>query len=148
MIWGVPGLLLVAAGAAAVLVRRRFVVVRVRGTSMFPTYRPGDRVLVRRAASLRRGEVVVLESRRSGRWRTGPLPGPASGDWLIKRVAALPGDTVPVDCDDVRAGEIVPPGMIIVLGDGERSADSRHWGPVPMDRVLGRVVRQLAGAAS
>lgn len=151
--WAMAGLLIVvvlSAALAVLLARRRFVVVEVSGVSMLPTYRPGDRVLVRRTrvSNLRRDQVVVLESQHRGRWRTGPLPGPKAADWLIKRIAAVPGDTVSVACAGAEIGDIVPPGKLIMLGDGERSADSRHWGYAPADRVLGAVVRQLGAGAS
>ncbi|MEW1848142.1 S26 family signal peptidase, partial [Nonomuraea angiospora] len=44
--------------------RRRYLVVTVRGYSMRPSYLPGDRVLVRRvvAAKVRRGQAVVFEA--------------------------------------------------------------------------------------
>ncbi|GLW11749.1 S26 family signal peptidase [Microtetraspora sp. NBRC 13810] len=134
-----------------VAARRRWVVVRVTGPSMAPTYRPGDRVLIRRVAGskLRRGQVVVFESAREGRWRTGPLPAPEGAKWLIKRVAALPGDPVPPDVARVVHafdGALVPEGRLVVVGDGELSADSRHWGYLPADRVLGVVVRGLSPA--
>jgi signal peptidase I len=150
--WVVAGSLVFVATVVATVVaaRRWLVLVRVTGTSMLPTYCPGDRVLIRRTAgsSLMRDQVVVLEPRRRGRWGTGPLPEPASAEWLIKRIAALPGDSVPVACAGIAEGEIVPPGMLIVLGDGERSTDSRVWGFVPVDRVLGRVVHHRAVGAS
>lgn len=123
--------LTVAAVLGLVVTRRRLVVIDVIGPSMQPTFRPGDRVLMRRRAGgqVRRGSVVVL---RSGR------------QWMIKRVVAVPGDPVP---DSVRpavrhAGR-VPSGRLVVLGDGERSADSRLWGFVPVDAVLGSVVRSM-----
>ena len=54
------------AATAAVVLRRRFVVVEVDGISMRPTYEPGDRVLVRRCGAdrVRRGQVVAV--RRMG----------------------------------------------------------------------------------
>ncbi|GAA3681892.1 hypothetical protein GCM10022224_052740 [Nonomuraea antimicrobica] len=142
-----------ALAAALVAVRRTLVVVRVSGVSMWPTYRPGDRVLVRRAAAgrVRRGEVVVFESAGPSGWGTGPLPAPQAAAWTIKRVAALAGDPVP---DDVAAavaaepGAPVPEGALVVLGDGESSADSRMWGYLPADRVLGVAVRRMSSGAS
>ncbi|MFG2006483.1 S26 family signal peptidase [Spirillospora sp. NPDC048911] len=136
----------VAAATAAVLARRRLVVVHVTGPSMLPTYRPGDRVLIRRvpARRLRHGQVVVFEGPREGRWRAGPLPGLDADSWMIKRVAALPGDPVPGDVVPAVADAVVPDGRLVVIGDGVFSADSRKWGYVPADRVLGVVVRRLA----
>ncbi|WP_425280614.1 S26 family signal peptidase [Microbispora hainanensis] len=37
------------------------------------------------------------------------------------------------------------PGHVFVLGDNlEASVDSRHFGFVPVERVVGRVIRRLA----
>jgi signal peptidase I len=135
---------LAGAIAGLVAVRRRFVVVRVAGASMAPTYRTGDRVLVRRVAgrALRRGQVVVfdLDPRRRS-----PL---ATGLWQIKRVAAVPGDPVPgqvAPAVHAGPGTVVPPGRLVVLGDGSAdSRDSRHWGYLSADRVLGVVVKGLS----
>jgi signal peptidase I len=67
---------------------------------------------------------------------------------VIKRIAALPGCAVP---DSVRPtvgdAEAVPAGMLVVLGDGVRSGDSRQWGFIPADQALGLVVRKLARTA-
>ncbi|MBO4270638.1 S26 family signal peptidase [Microbispora triticiradicis] len=185
--------LLVAGVVAGLFARRRFVVVRVSGTSMVPAYRPGDRVLVRRGGrrTLRRGQVVVF--RHGSRDGTGPgtpdgtIPGtpdstdPSTPDgsgsplpgntnagryggrspyggatevarlggtsWLIKRIAAVPGDRVP---DEVMAGvraapgDLVPAGRLVVLGDGPASMDSRRWGYLRTDEVLGVVIRGLS----
>ncbi|WP_182887396.1 S26 family signal peptidase [Microbispora sp. H10885] len=177
--------LLVAGVVAGLFARRRFVVVRVSGTSMVPAYRPGDRVLVRRGGrtALRRGQVVVF--RHGSRDGTGPgtpegtIPGTPGGSdpgtpggtnagphggrspyggatevarlggtsWLIKRIAAVPGDRVP---DQVMAGvraapgDLVPAGRLVVLGDGPASMDSRRWGYLRTDEVLGVVIRSLS----
>lgn len=145
---------LVAVLAAAVVVaRRRFVVVQVSGMSMWPTYRPGDRVLVRRAAAreVGRGEVVVFEPAGRTGWSTGPLPAPQAAAWVIKRVAALAGDPVPAEvaaAARAEPGAAVPEGALVVVGDGTSSADSRMWGYLPADRVLGVAVRRLSSGPS
>jgi signal peptidase I len=141
--------LLLAAGA----LRRRFVLITVTGDSMAPTLTPGDRVLVRRArvGQLRHGQIVVLEMPGAGgRWMTPPArPG---HDWMIKRVAALPGDPVPESClpgSAGSAGQRVPEGRLIVLGDNAAwSTDSRQIGYLPAERLLGFAVgRGLPGSA-
>jgi signal peptidase I len=135
---------------AVMLARRRFVVVTVAGASMEPTLRPGDRVLVRRRGSdqPRVGAIVVFREPDRGNWPGAPGPGTASQRWVIKRIAAVPGCGVP---DSVRPAvngtEVVPPGMLVVLGDSVRSGDSRQWGFIPTDQALGLVVRKLAGTA-
>ncbi|MFG1701369.1 S26 family signal peptidase [Nonomuraea sp. NPDC049309] len=133
--------------ALAVAARRGLVVVQVSGVSMAPTFLPGDRVLVRRTSAVRRGQVIVFESTRPGGWGTGP-PGPP---WAIKRVTALPGDPVPDDvakAAKAEPGEPVPEGALVVVGDGPSSADSRVYGYLPADRVLGVVVRRLSSGPS
>jgi len=51
-----------------------------------------------------------------------PFDGPTL---LVKRVTAVDS----------------PPGTVVLHGDNAaRSRDSRHWGPLPADRVLGIVV--------
>ena len=124
----------------------------VQGPSMEPTLRTGDRVLVEklgyRFEAPQRGDVVLIRDENGG-------------DDLIKRVAALPGETVSVRGDTVyvdgeplrgaRASRdlpgfsglrtTVPPGHVYVLGDNrERSLDSRSYGPVPLERVEGEAL--------
>ncbi|MGI5158691.1 S26 family signal peptidase [Microbispora sp. CA-102843] len=142
-------LLSLAVAAGIVAARRRFVVVRVAGTSMVPTYQPGDRVLIRRGgrAVLRRGQVVVFRRLQpDGAGSSGRTPGLRGTEWLIKRVAAMPGDTVPDQvAPGVHAvpGDVVPADRLVVLGDGPISSDSRHWGYLPVSEVLGVVIRRL-----
>ena len=144
--------------AAAVLgvgrVRRRLVVVQVAGPSMEPALSSGDRVLVRRARlrELRPGLVVVVEMPRRNTGAglpSGRPPGPR--EWLIKRVAALPGDRLPAGVPSPGPGPdhrgVVPPGMFVLLGDNAAwSHDSRVIGCVPAERLLGVMIRPLSGS--
>ncbi|MFF7095447.1 S26 family signal peptidase [Streptomyces rubradiris] len=133
-------LALAVCGAAAV---RRLLVVTVRGTSMTPTHHHGDRLLVRRTRTVRRGQVVVaLRPRSPAVWREdrhSPL--------IVKRVAAVPGDPVPPGSVPPRAEDHegrVPPGRVVLLGDNTAaSVDSRQLGFFPLDDVLGVVTRTL-----
>src|SRR5690606_13549337 len=108
---------------------------------MLPSYRSGDRVLIRRlrGSKLGRGQVVVFEAALDGRWRTGPLSAPEKSEWLIKRVAALPGDPVPPEV--ARAvvaseGELVSEGRLGVIVVGPLSADTliSRYHPSVMER--------------
>ncbi|WP_327350914.1 S26 family signal peptidase [Streptomyces sp. NBC_01304] len=153
-----PGLAALAAWtgvAAAALLGRRLTVVTVRGRSMEPSFLDGDRVLVRRTRRLAAGDVVVLEQRDPhGQWSQPPLPfrsAPAAVHarlWIIKRVAAVPGDTVPRATVPALASvpeAQVPDGRLVLLGDNpEASLDSRQTGYFPAVRVLGTVVRPVA----
>jgi signal peptidase I len=148
------------AGAAAVaaLLRRRLAAVTVQGRSMEPTYRHGDRVLVRRAPSIAPGQVVVVERPgEEGTWPDAPVPvGSAGGTlchrhWLIKRVVAVPGDPAPrgrVPQLPLTPGDRVPSGCVVVLGDNtELSLDSRMFGYLPTERILGTVLCLFARGA-
>lgn len=140
-----------AAAAATLLgvgwwLRRRFFVVTMLGRSMLPTYADRDRVLVRRrgpGGRVRIGEVVVADlSHRLGPRAGAPPAAILIADRVIKRVAAGPGDPVPavVTAQEAR----VPAGRFVLLGDNPaESADSRHYGYVPDDRVIGVVLRHL-----
>ncbi|WP_081237488.1 S26 family signal peptidase [Streptomyces viridosporus] len=126
------------AGAA-----RRLLIVTVRGTSMTPTHHHGDRLLVRRTHTVRRGQVVVvLRPRSPAIWREdrhSPL--------IVKRVAAVPGEPVPPgSVPPLAEGQEgrVPPGHVVLLGDNAAaSVDSRQLGFFPLGDVLGVVTRSL-----
>lgn len=130
--------LLVAAVAAVAVaylrLRRRLVIVRVRGVSMAPTLHPGDRVLVAVGREPRVGQVVVFRP---------PVALAAGDDWLIKRAVAGPGDAVPCAVRRKVKEGLVPEGCLVVLGDNNESYDSRGFGYVRSSDVLGPVVRQL-----
>ncbi|WP_026215107.1 S26 family signal peptidase [Nonomuraea coxensis] len=125
--------------AFVMLLRRRFVLATVSGFSMAPTLLPGDRLLVRRASlsRLRVGDIVVVtpDTRMAG-------PRPRSG-YVIKRLAAVPGDRVPEHVPSPSNAQ-VPPGWMALLGDNpDASRDSRDYGLVTQQRLVGVVVRAL-----
>jgi signal peptidase I len=138
--------LLAACVAGIMLARQCFALITVAGASMEPTLRPGDQVLVRRhaAKALRVGAIVVFRE-PGGQHRPGtPASGLASQPWAIKRIAAMPGHVVPSSVRSAVGGtDVVPAGMLVVLGDGARSGDSRQWGFIPADQTLGLMVRNL-----
>lgn len=153
-----------ALGSLLTWLRRRWVHVTVEGWSMVPALGPGEGVLVRRtpAASIRTGEVVVVEEPVEGAWRTPPLAAGAAPTadrrWIVKRVVARPGDPVPAEVLAAVNGNdgsepngvakpgggvtLVPPGHFVLLGDNHHnSLDSRIFGFVPESRILGSVRR-------
>lgn len=126
--------------------------IRVDGRSMEPSFHDGDYVIVNRLSyrlgDLERGDVIVF-----------PYPLNTEEDF-IKRVIALPGDRIAMqdglvvlngnqleeDYLDVTArGDmaeiIVPPGHAFVMGDNRNdSSDSRIWGPLDVDEIIGKAV--------
>ncbi|GAA0239158.1 S26 family signal peptidase [Actinomadura nitritigenes] len=137
---------LMAAGLLALAVRRVLVVTTVDGASMEPGLRSGGRVLVRRTRRARRGQVVLFWA-TDGPDGDGPATG-RSGTLLLKRVVAVQGDTLPAgwaepDVEGI-AGTTVPRGSLVVLGDNRPTSwDSRHYGYVSGDRLVGVVIRSL-----
>jgi len=126
--WGL-GVTLVA----ATLIRVRLLVVAVSGTSMLPTVASGDRLLVVRKRPGHRGHVLALRvplSVRGPDWAVGP-------ELVIKRLTGLPGDELPGQ-HLARAVQLrLQAGTIWVEGDNTRSLDSRSWGPLAIDTVIG-----------
>jgi signal peptidase I len=123
--------------------------------SMFPALRKDDRVLVNKLSydvhDVNRGDLVVFE--RPPNERAGGIKD------LIKRVVAREGETVeerdgrvyvdgrqleePYLDDGVRTMNLVrqevPPDHVFVLGDNRSdSSDSRVFGPVAEDDIVGR----------
>jgi signal peptidase I len=122
----------------------------VHGESMEPNLHENERVIVElvsyRFRAPVRGDIIVLN-----------LPG-SHTDPLIKRVIGLPGETIEIRSgvvyvDDQKLDEpylnqntpghvprqIVPEEHVFVLGDNRGcSNDSRYFGMVPYDDILGR----------
>jgi len=129
---------------------------KIEGMSMVPTLHDGDRCVVgihpRMMRILQREDMIVLA-----------LPN-NSEEFLIKRIIGLPGERIEVYVDgsvaingnplaepylpaSPRQGKryleyvaTVPESAYFVLGDNRgASRDSRTFGPVPHDRVIGKI---------
>jgi signal peptidase I len=137
---------------------------RVEQRSMESTLLPEQYVLVDkltpRWAFYERGDIIVFEPPES--WAS------ERRDPFIKRVIGLPGDRIEIEdgvvlVNGVELDEpylferrarpeptepgadgdrwIVPPGFLFVMGDHRSaSADSREFGPIAVDTVLGRAL--------
>jgi mitochondrial inner membrane protease subunit 1 len=111
-------LTVVAITGAVVIVSRSCRRVSVSGDSMVPALQDGDRLLVGPRFGVQPGAIVAIRDPRS------------SGRLLVKRVHRRGADWV-----DVR-------------GDNDRgSTDSRHFGPLPLRLVVGRIVYRYAPPA-
>lgn len=126
-------LLVGSAVAVLWLVRRRWQLVVVRGNSMAPTLLDGQQLLARRGRAYRRGDLVVFRPPRPPGASEAP---PGDPPYRIKRVAAIAGDPVPPWLPHTGVPR-VPPHHLVVRGDHPVSEDSRHFGFVPHDAVLG-----------
>lgn len=123
---------------------------RVYGQSMEPTLHTDQRLIVEKISyhlhGPRRGDIVVLKMPQH------------SEELLIKRVIGLPGEKVEIHdgkvyIDGVPLDEpyltqptqgympavTVPPLHVFVLGDNRMASnDSRTFGPVPIDNIVGK----------
>jgi signal peptidase I len=122
---------------------------QVLGQSMEPNLHTQQRVVVEKVTyrflhGPRRGDIVVLDL-------------PEQPDMLIKRVIGLPGETIELRDGQVYIdGEpiqepwmpnpgggsygplVIPPLHVFVMGDNRgASNDSRSFGPVPVDDIVG-----------
>lgn len=161
-------LVVVAVANVAVFVVQRWVALplHVPSESMEPNLEVGDRILVRRtfdsaaelADRIDRGDVLVFRSPRTGE----PL--------VVKRVIGLPGESIEardgliaIDDDTLLEEKWLPESEreigspaantvdiervlleddeVFLLGDNrDSSIDSRQFGPVDLDRVVGTVM--------
>jgi signal peptidase I len=159
MLVGAAVAVLAAAAGVVVWLRRRFVLITIRGISMEPTFRAGDRVLVRRTplTAIRPGAVVVVEQPimslppKGEAWERSATRTDLDREWMIKRAAAVPGTPVPealVASLGEAPGATVPPGHLAVLGDNaDASFDSRTCGYITERHVLGVAVRSVGRVA-
>lgn len=134
---------IIAMVAATVLaLRYHYTIIIVRGRSMTPTLREGEKVLTRRVRGerVRSGDIVVLRVPGTG------TDGTPNQYTAVKRVAAIAGDPLPPFLPPLATtgSEQLPAGHLAVLGDNTTaSVDSRTWGLVPAANVLAKVVRKL-----
>lgn len=120
--------------------------------SMLPTIEPGDYVMVNRLSYLigkpKRGDVVIINASHDNERD------------LIKRVIALPGDSVEVYANTVYVngtalvepyimepvdyqfpGETIPEGNYFVLGDNRNNSNDSHKGwLVPESDITGKAM--------
>lgn len=136
----------------------------IPSTSMYPTLKDGERIVVDKLAydfhAIHRGDIVVFKRPPAEHCGGSPVPD------LVKRVIGLPGNVI-----SVRAGQVyvtgklleepwlphvpasytapntylahpykVPQGDYFMMGDDRRiSCDSRSWGPVKRSYIVGKV---------
>jgi signal peptidase I len=130
---------------------------RVTGDSMLPNFLDGEQIVAEKVSvktgDIERGEVIIFKH-------------PVHTDRLvIKRVIALPGEKVQImnkttyingialDESYLGEGEVTEPGTVIhdeeeyevpansyiLMGDNRgNSTDSRHWGAVNKDMIIGK----------
>lgn len=157
--WLIEISILVVVVLLAFLVRHEFYdVAIVTSRSMEPTLMVGDRVVFDHRRSLygqwQRGDIVFFDPPE--RWRTD------DPSVLVKRVVALPGETIEVrgghvfvngqeikdgaqeDAEDNMAPLNLDKDQYFVMGDNRRnSADSRLNGPIGKADIRGRATLRL-----
>jgi len=128
---------------------------------MVPTYTDGQILFVNRLAYGLQGPIIgdylwIWKAPNYG--DPVVVRRPESGSWVVKRVVGLPGMPMSVLDHHLKVGQEsvllspaqeywlsscaqVPQRRIFVLGDNrERSQDSRDWGFVPLEDILGRAL--------
>lgn len=149
--------LLIAVALAGILRYFFFAPIVVDGSSMMPTLKNGDRMIVNKIGTPKRFDIIVFHA-------------PEGKDY-IKRVIGLPGDRIEYKNDilyingkaykepyldkykkavadgpltedftlkDYIGRDTVPKGQIFVMGDNRRySKDSRQIGTIPLSKVVG-----------
>ncbi len=149
--------------AAVIILPIRFFVAQpfiVSGESMHPTFENGQYLIVDELTyhfeAPQRGDVIIF------RYPKDP------SEFFIKRIIGLPGETVHLSNDSVSVIEtggqtitlnepyvanmgngndatyVVPPGNYFVMGDNRpESSDSRVWGMLPAQNIVGRAFLRL-----
>lgn len=171
--WWAPLGTLAMSLALALLLRATVAEARhIPSASMLPTLQIGDRVVVEKVSGYfshpARGDILVFYPPHyptpqnfvdhSLRWLSFSSQIP-----YIKRVIGLPGETI-----EVRQGQVwinqqplaepyirelaladypptkIPPGTVFMMGDNRNnSSDSRIWGPVPFNNIVGHATTRI-----
>lgn len=134
-----------------VVLIRTFIItpVRVDGTSMYKTLNNNDILLLYKLGKVERYDVIVLNEEKDD-------------EVIIKRVIALPGETIAIKNstiyvndkkidDDYGYGETsdfdkitLKDNEYFILGDNRLiSKDSRYFGPVTEDEIMGHVIFRI-----
>ena len=138
----------------------------IPSASMSPTLEPGDYVVTNKLASsiedFSRGDMIIFNLDPT-RYKECNNTLVSKDIQFIKRVVALPGETMSIENNVLTInGEVipqdfilepmqytwpeytVPEGTLIVLGDNRNdSCDSSVWGPIPSDQIVGKVALPL-----
>lgn len=124
--------------AFTVLFFFNFRTIEVQGPSMEPTLKTGRRLLVSSAywliGPVKKGDIVVARVTEK------------DDDIVIKRVLGVAGDTIDSnnvpDSHGLAQGDyVVPEGTYYIVGDNRlQSEDSRAFGPVKSQEIIGKVV--------
>lgn len=148
------GITILIAVAIIALIRISIQGYTVHYSCMLPNIEQGDWIMVSKASYLfsdpERGDVIVF-------W---PPEDIASDRPFIKRVIALPGDTVevkdgkvfvngtPIEEEYIKeppryttSSKLIPDGEYFVLGDNRNNANDSHcWGTITHDDIIGKAL--------
>lgn len=121
----------------------------IKGENMAPTFEVGDDVLVRHDGSIEPGDVVIATIPTGTRVLSRVVG--IGGDVLVFKDGRVKRNGVLLDeaylapgtvTDPPAAGDraVVPPATLYLMGDNRGSStDSRRYGPVSVEGVLGSV---------
>jgi signal peptidase I len=137
---------------------QRIEIFEIPSESMLPTLQVGDRIFVSESSNYqaKRGDIIVFETPEQIKQFD-----PNSGEFFVKRVIAIAGDTIEVRGGKVYLNQqvleepyiaeladygiksvIVPPKMMFVLGDNRtHSFDSHAWGFLPEKYIVGQAYK-------
>ncbi|MEX3711805.1 signal peptidase I [Cytobacillus horneckiae] len=131
-----------------------FTPVKVKGSSMLPTFNENDRLIIEKAnlSDIKRNDIVIFKDINKEKY-------------YLKRIIGVPGDHLEIIDNEIFVNEqkiedfcskdenknytfssqnpiediTVPEGEYFVLGDNfDHSKDSRHIGTVPFEQIRGK----------